>query len=171
MNINILIMKRLSIFILTSAVLITLFNGCGPSEEEQRQREQARQDSLEQVRQQQMEQQRLDRIARARQDSLEAAKREEEERNRITFDENGNYAVQVEAWRSKEKAQAQISKWNNRGFENAYVVKYGNEERGDVWFRVRLGRFATENMAEKFQTILQEDYNARSWVSYVGQGQ
>lgn len=161
-------MKRLTIFIITSATLLTLMNGCGPSEEEQRRQEQARQDSLERVRQQQLEQQRLDSIAKARQDSIRAARQAEEERQRIVFDENGRFAVQVEAWRSEEKAQTQIQKWQSRGYENAYVVKHGDEERGNIWFRIRLGRFATEEMAQRFQTMLQEDYNADSWISRVG---
>jgi hypothetical protein len=143
--------------------------GCGPSEEELRRQEQARQDSLEQVRQQRLEQQRLDSLEQARQDSLEAVRLEEAERRRIEFDENGPFAVQVEAWRSEDKAQAQVSKWQERGYENAYVVKHGNEERGDVWFRVRLGRFATMEMAEKFQALLREDYNAQSWISMAEQ--
>lgn len=158
-------MKQLIIFTLTSATLLMVMNGCGPSEEEQRRQEQARQDSLEQVRQQRMEQQRLDSLEQARQDSLEAARQEEAERKQIAFDENGDFAVQVESWRSEEKAQSQIDKWKERGYEQAYVVKHGDESRGDIWFRIRLGRFATHNMAEKFQMVLREDYNADSWIS------
>lgn len=149
--------------------MIGLMNACGPSEEEQRRQAQARQDSLERVRQQRMEQRRLDSLAQVRQDSIAAAQQAEKERSQIQFDKNGPFAVQVEAWRSEDKAQGQIEKWKGRGFDNAYVVKSGDENTGEVWFRVRLGRFATLDMAHQFQNQLQEDYQAQSWVSSTNQ--
>lgn len=157
-------MKRVVIFLITSAMAISMLQACGPSEEEIQQREQARQDSLERVEQQRLEQQRQDSIEQARQDSIEAAKRERQ-RNRIEYDSNGAFAVQVEAWRSKEKAEGQIQKWVDRGYENAYVVKMGNEETGDIWFRVRLGRVATKDMAEKLQDKLMSNHSEKSWIS------
>lgn len=163
-------MKQVIIYFITAALAISMFTGCGPSEEEVQQREQARQDSLEQMRQQRLAEQRQDSIEQARQDSIAAAK-EREERNRIEFDSNGSFAVQVEAWRSEEKAEAQVQKWVERGYENAYVVKFGNEDIGDVWFRVRLGHLATKEMAEKLKNKLQEEYNEPSWISTVDSGQ
>ena len=157
-------MKRVVIFLITSAMAISMLQACGPSEEEIQQREQARQDSLERVEQQRLEQQRQDSIEQARQDSIEAAKRERQ-RNRVEYDSNGAFAVQVEAWRSKEKAEGQIQKWVDRGYENAYVVKMGNEETGDIWFRVRLGRVATKDMAEKLQDKLMRNHSEKSWIS------
>lgn len=157
-------MKRVVIFLITSAMAISMLQACGPSEEEIQQREQARQDSLERVKQQRLEQQRQDSIQQARQDSIEAAKRERA-RNRIEYDSNGAFAVQVEAWRSEDKAEGQIQKWVDRGYENAYVVKMGNEETGNVWFRVRLGRVATIDMAEKLQDKLMRNHNEQSWIS------
>jgi len=157
-------MKRVVIFLITSAMAISMLQACGPSEEEIQQREQARQDSLERVKQQRLEQQRQDSIEQARQDSIEAAKRERQ-RNRIEYNSNGAFAVQVEAWRSKEKAETQIQKWVDRGYENAYVVKMGNEETGDIWFRVRLGRVDSKDMAEKLQNKLMRNHNEKSWIS------
>jgi guanylate kinase len=86
-------MKRIVIFLITSALVISLLNACGPSEEEIERREQARQDSLEQVRQQRLEQQRQDSIEQARQDSIQAAEKREKERNRIEFDSEGSFSV------------------------------------------------------------------------------
>lgn len=158
-------MKRIVIFLVTSALAISMLNACGPSEEEIERREQARQDSLEQVRQQRLEQQRQDSIEQARQDSIQAAEEREKERNRIEFDSDGAFSVQVESWRSEEKAEQQAQKWVDRGYENAYVVKYGNEDTGDVWFRVRLGYLATRDMAEKLRDKLQRENNEPSWIS------
>lgn len=161
-------MQRLVVSILTFVIAIGLLSACGSSEEEnQRQQKQARQDSLERVqeqRQDSLQQARQDSI-QARQDSIAAAKKRERERNRIEFASEGAFSVQVESWRSRDKAQAQVQKWVDRGYENAYVVKYGNEATGDVWFRVRLGRLATKDMAEKLESKLQREYNAQSWTS------
>ncbi|HLR32516.1 MAG TPA: SPOR domain-containing protein [Fodinibius sp.] len=157
-------MKQLILFLTIAFFSMGMLSSCGPSEEEQRQAEQARQDSLEQVRQQQLEQQRKDSLAQARQDSLEAQK-EEENQVDVTFDESGSFAVQVEAWRSKGKAQGQVDKWVERGFDNAFVVQHGNEETGDVWFRVRLGRLSSPDDAQSLREQLQEQYDASSWVS------
>lgn len=163
-------MKRIVIFLITSALAISMLQACGPSEEEIQEREQARQDSLERVEQQRLEQQRQDSIEQARQDSIEAAKKEKE-RNRIEYDSDGDYTVQAEAWRSEQKAEAQTQKWVDRGYENAYVVKMGNEETGDIWFRVRLGRVATKDMAEKLQDKLMRNHDAKSWISVTGENQ
>lgn len=158
-------MRQIAIFLLTSIISISLLNACGPSDEEIKQREQARQDSLEKVRQQRLEQQRQDSIEQARQDSIEAAQKRQRERNDIDFDSDGPFALQVEAWRSRDKAKAQVQKWVDRGYENAYVVKFGNEETGDIWFRVRLGRLGTKEMASKLEDKLMREYNAKSWIS------
>jgi cell division septation protein DedD len=163
-------MKRIGIFLLTSIISIGLLNACGPSEEEIQRQKEARQDSLEQVRQQRLAQQRQDSIEQARQDSIAAAKERERERNRITFDDEGSFAVQVEAWRSRDKAQQQVQKWVERGYENAYVVKFGKEETGNIWFRVRLGRLATKEMAQKLEDKLAREYDAQSWTSMAHEG-
>lgn len=162
-------MKRYTILLLAAIFITGGIVGCGPSEEEQRKAEQARQDSLAEARQQRLEEQRQDSIARA--DSIKAAEEaqeaeeEEEERMDVAFDEDGNFAVQVEAWRSRSKAEEQIEKWQNRGFENAFVVQHGNEETGDVWFRVRLGRLSTQEAARNLQAQIKENYGANSWIS------
>lgn len=159
-------MKQWIIFSIITAISIGMLNGCGPSEEEQRRAEQARQDSLEQIRQRQLEQQRKDSIAQARADSLAAQEEEEsEDQIDVTFDPDGAYAVQVEAWRSEQKAESQVDKWVDRGFENAFVVKHGQEETGDVWFRVRLGRLSSPEAAQGLQEQLREQYDAPSWIS------
>jgi len=158
-------MKTLLSFLGASILAVTLIAGCGPSEEELRQqeleRQQAQQDSLEQVYEEQMQQMIQDSIAQARQDSIAEAER----RNQIQYSSDGNYAVQVQSWRSEEKANQELEMWKNRGFENAFVVMFGNEETGDVWYRVRIGRVESEEMAENLQDKLSNDYDAQSWIS------
>ncbi len=159
-------MKRIGIFIITSALAISMLQACGPSEEEIQEREQARQDSLEQVRQDSLEQVRQDSMEEARQDSIEQAKKEEE-RNRIDYNEDGKYAVQVESWRSEVKAGQRAEKWVDRGYENAHAIKLGDEDTGDVWFRVRIGRVDSEEMAEKLEDKLMREHDAEAWTSII----
>lgn len=148
----------LSILILTLALL----HACGPSEEELRQQEAARLDSLQQVYQAQMEQMRLDSLEQANEDSMDA---EEEESDEFEFSDDGLYTIQIEAWRSREKAEAQAERWRERGYERAYVVEYGDEDSGDIWYRVRLGRFDTKEIATNFKEMLALDYDKESWIS------
>lgn len=157
-------MRQITIFLITAFISISLLNACGPSEEEKRQQELARQDSLERVRQQRLQQQRLDSIAQARQDSIAAVKKKEE-RRQISFNTTGDFALQVEAWRSEEKAQSRVNTWKERGFGNAYVVKYGNEDTGNIWFRIRLGRTDTKDKAQQLGNDLSEEYNTSYWIS------
>lgn len=162
-------MKQYITFLAILSLFIVLLSSCGPSEEEQRRAEQARQDSLEQVRQQQLEQQRQDSIAQARADSIAAAKeKEEQDQIDVTFDSNGAYSVQVEAWRSRRKAESQVQKWVDRGFDDAFVVQYGQEETGDVWFRVRLGRLSSREAADNLREQIADQYDAPSWISSAG---
>lgn len=158
-------MKTLLTFVGTAILAISLMVSCGPSEEELRQqeleRQQAERDSLERVYEAQMEQMRQDSIAQARQDSIAEAER----RNQIEFSEDGNFAVQVQSWRSEEKANRELQKWKERGYENAFVVKYGKEETGNIWYRVRIGRVESEEMAKNLKEKLMNEYNAESWIS------
>lgn len=158
-------MKTLLSFLGATILAATLIAGCGPSEEELRQqeleRQQAEQDSLEQVYEAQMQQMIQDSIARAQQDSIEEAERQ----SQIVYSSDGAYAVQVQSWRSEEKADQELDMWKNRGFENAFVVQFGNEETGDVWYRVRIGRVETREMAENLKDKLSTEYEAQSWIS------
>lgn len=162
-------MKQLIYFVVTAVITISVMNACGPSEEELERRQQARQDSIEQARQDSLEQARKDSIAQARQDSIEAAKRRKarlRELNRIEYEEDGPISVQVGSWRSKQKAQEQSKVWKQRGYENAYVVQYGEENTGNVWFRVRLGKVGTMKMAEKLVAKIERNHGKMpTWIA------
>jgi len=159
-------MNKLTVLLITSSIAMGVIVGCGgPSKKEKQRRKQERQDSLEQVRQQRLAQMRKDSIQQARKDSIAAAKKRKRKLNRIKFDSDGNFAVQVESWRSKDKADGQLQKWEDRGYENAYTVKMGNEATGNIWFRVRLGHMSSKEMAQKLKDKLQRKYQEPSWVS------
>lgn len=158
-------MKTLITFLITAFLAIALLHGCGPSEEELREQEraeqQARRDSLERVYEAQMEQMIQDSIAQAEADDITETGQE----SQIEFSENGAYAVQVQSWRSIEKAEQKLGEWKSKGYEHAYIVKYGREETGDIWYRIRIGRLDSEEMAKKLQEELFREHNAQSWIT------
>ena len=160
-------MKNVHIFSIALAVLFFSISACsGESEEEKQARLQAYQDSLRAV-----EQAKIAEMMAAMEDSVNAANEEELMEEEVDmpgeygFSEDGNYVVQVGAWRSEEKAQAFVDGWADRSYPNAYVVKTGNELTGDVWFRVRVGDFATKQDAENFGAELGSEINSGYWVA------
>jgi len=162
-------MKSALTYSITIILAIAMLQACAPEEPEVQRDQQAIQDSLEQVYQAEMEEMRQDSIAQAREDSIAAAREREMNEEQIEYSETGNYVVQIQAWRSEEKANQQAEEWVERGYDQAYVVSYGNEETGNIWYRVRIGQFDTRGMAERLQEKLREDHDAVSWVSREGQ--
>jgi cell division protein FtsN len=161
-------MKTALVYLATGALAIFLLQGCGPSEEELREQERARQqavqDSLQLVYQAQMEEMRQDSIEQARRDSIAEA----EARSVFEHSDTGMFTVQVQSWRTREKANSQAAMWRERGFDHAFVTEYGSEETGNIWYRVRLGRFETEEIAENVRQSVMEEYQADSWISRIG---
>ncbi len=83
------------------------------------------------------------------------------------FSPNGDYALQVSSWRSQKRAQEELNKWKKRGYSQAYLMKYGKEETGNIWYRVRLGHFKSHADGEQVSRKVNQEYNVHSWVSYV----
>ncbi|WP_421772985.1 SPOR domain-containing protein [Gracilimonas sp.] len=158
-------MKKVSIYTLLLAVALVSFQACGESEEERRAKEQARLDSLRQV-----QEQRIAEMMQAREDSIAQAQQKQEmmeEQQGPQFAEDGTYAVQVGAFRSEEEANEYKATLTNRDYPHVYTVKIGNEETGDVWFRLRVGFFAEKAEAEEFGAELGSELNTGYWVSKV----
>lgn len=158
-------MKKIGIILTTIVLGFFLLQACGPSEAEKRAAEQARQDSLKAAQEQKLLAAREDSIARAKE--AERLAKEEEENKRPRFSENGTYAVQVGAFRAEDTAQKYLDKWKDRDYPNAYVVKIGEEETGDIWFRLRVGYFDDTSQAETFGAELAKEMNSGYWVSKV----
>lgn len=160
-------MKKLGIYTFVVAFALITIQGCGPSEEERRAAEQARLDSLRQV-----EQQRIEQLMQAREDSLarvaeQQAMEEQENEDSGNFAENGEYAVQVGAFRSETQANSYRDKLRERDYPSVYTVKVGEEETGDIWFRLRVGFFENEADAESFGAELGKELNTGYWVSKI----
>lgn len=162
-------MKSALTYIITIILSLAMLQACAPEEPEVQRDQQAIQDSLDQVIEAEMEQLRQDSIAQAREDSMAAAREQQRNEQQIEYSDNGNFVVQVEAWRSEQKAQQHAEELVEKGYDQAYVVTYGNEDTGNIWYRVRIGQFDTREMAEQLQEKLQEEHDADSWVSRIGQ--
>ena len=160
-------MKNLYIFLLSTVILIFSISACGgESEEEKQARLQAYQDSLRAV-----EQAKIEAMMAAMEDSVAMAERnamaqemEENTDSEYEFSDDGQFLVQLGAWRSEEKAQSYVDSWSDRNYPKAYVSKSGNELTGHVWFRVRVGYFTTLVSAEKFASELSTEINTDYWV-------
>ena len=160
-------MKKLSIYTILMAIVMVGISACGPSEEERQAAEQARLDSLRQV-----QEQRIAEMMQAREDSIARAQMqneamEEEEEQEYQFTDDGTYIAQVGAFRSEDAANNYKTKLTDRDFPNVYTVKIGNEETGDIWFRLRVGFFANKADAEELGADLGAELNTGYWVSKV----
>ena len=170
-------MKKNVLYSILGLILLGLFQACGESEQERQAREKARLDSLRAVQQAE-----IDRLMKARQDSIDAANGVTQEDTTVNnegensmvanygnvmFDENGEYVVQVGAWRSEAKADRFAKEWAGRGYENSYTIRVGNEETGDVWFRVRIGFLSSKEDAESLGQQLNEEFGTPYWTSKV----
>ncbi len=166
-------MKNIGVKLLLVVLGFTMLQACGETEKERRAKEQARMDSLRNVQQQEIaeEMARLEREnaqdpdTMAKEDDMEMER--DDDTTGYSFVENGQYAVQVGAFRSEDKAKGYISKWSDRNYPNAYTVKIGEEKSGDVWFRVRVGFFGTKEDAAKLGGELAKEMNSGYWVSKV----
>lgn len=100
------------------------------------------------------------RLETARRDSI----REALERTKIVYDETGTFVVQLSAWRSMAVAESHVEMWKRKGFNSSYMATSGDDSTGDVWYRVRIGRFADREMAERVRGILAAEHAAESWI-------
>ena len=152
--------------LLVSALFLLFLVQCGQKDEEVIKQEEAKKEIIEQAKADSIKEvKEIEAAAAAEQAKLEA-ERIEKERLYVEFDENGPITLQVEAWRSEDGANNSAEKWKKRGFPNAYVVQHGDSASGDVWFRVRLARFANRTWAKKQASLLQEKYKGmQTWVT------
>jgi septal ring-binding cell division protein DamX len=167
-------MKTSSHLTLALSALIVASVACGPSPEEMRQKELARQDSLKRIQEQA--------AAAAKVETTEtpsaapaatnpapvatqpAAAPTSKADDFVQFDANGKLTLQVEAWRNRKSAEKSVDKWKKRGIDNAYAVLLENPETGEIWYRVRIGKFKSKKWALKQQQLLKEQYQVESWL-------
>ncbi len=82
----------------------------------------------------------------------------------VVATEDGAFTVQVASWRSRWKAELDLQRYQDRGFD-AYIQRVHIPEKGGVWHRVRLGRFSSRETATEQAEALQEMLQAGYWIS------
>lgn len=83
--------------------------------------------------------------------------------------ENGRYTVQVSSWRTQRRAQEDAERYLEKGF-NAYIQEANIPSKGGMWYRVRVGRYATQDDAEQLASQLAGLLEAGFWVDRYRQG-
>jgi nucleoid DNA-binding protein/cell division protein FtsN len=109
--------------------------------------------------------QQLARIDTPRQKPPSVVEERQRKRERRKRDEAA-YAIQVSSWRSRDDAQRQASRFEERGFPT-YVETANIESRGGRWYRVRIGEFATTEEAERARDTLKLAFGSRGWIVRV----
>src|SRR5262245_12734913 len=82
----------------------------------------------------------------------------------IVTTEDGAFTVQVSAWRSWRKAEWDKNRYQGQGF-NAYIQRVMIPEKGGVWYRVRLGRFSSREIAARQAEAVQDMLQAGYWIA------
>jgi septal ring-binding cell division protein DamX/nucleoid DNA-binding protein len=77
----------------------------------------------------------------------------------------GKYTVQVSSWMTPSKANEEVNRLSTAGFDA--FVEDGNVS-GEKWYRVRVGRYATEKEAAAAASQLQQMLENGIWVARVG---
>lgn len=78
--------------------------------------------------------------------------------------EDGAYTVQVASWRSRWKAERDMRRYQEQGFD-AYIQRVYIPEKGGVWHRVRIGRFPTREVAAQQAEAVQDMLQAGYWIA------
>ncbi len=65
------------------------------------------------------------------------------------FLENSKYIVQVSSWRSKPKAEQEVSSFSKKGYKS-FIEEAHLPAKGGSWYRVKVGYFNSLSEAESF---------------------
>lgn len=126
---------------------------CGGEETEQTQTEQPPEPATTQITTAETEEMQ----GRAEEDTVE----EEPEPIQVVETEEGRFTVQVSSWRTRQAAERDAQRFRNHGYD-AYVQEAYLADRGETWYRVRIGRFTTKEeghqLANDLTQLLEDGY-------------
>lgn len=71
--------------------------------------------------------------------------------NKNIYYDGREYNFQVSSWRNRLKAEQEVQRLRNKGYD-AFVIEAFLPEKGGTWFRVRIGNFKSVIEAEQFST-------------------
>ena len=78
--------------------------------------------------------------------------------------DDGAFTLQVSSWRSRWKAELDMKRFQEQGFE-AYIQRVYIPEKGGVWHRVRIGRFASRELAAQQADAVQDMLQTGFWIA------
>lgn len=94
----------------------------------------------------------------------------EEPRATVVAAGEGVYTVQVSSWQSRRNAEADAARFQGQGHE-VYIQRANIPEKGGIWYRVRVGRFATREEAQALADDLVYQLQSGFWLDRVRQDQ
>lgn len=94
----------------------------------------------------------------------------EEPRATVVSDGEGIYTVQVSSWQSRRNAEDDAARFQGQGHE-VYIQRANIPEKGGIWYRVRVGRFATKEQAQALADDLIYQLQSGFWLDRVRQDQ
>ncbi len=94
----------------------------------------------------------------------------DEPRPTVVSSSEGIYTVQVSSWQSRRNAEADAKRYEGQGHE-VYVQRANIPSKGGIWYRVRIGRFATKEAAEALADNLVYQLQSGYWLDRVRQDQ
>ena len=80
---------------------------------------------------------------------------------------NANYyTIQVAAKKDRKSAEKFMKKMQGNGF-GAYIQEYYKEKSKELWYRIRVGSFASKDSAIIVADEIRDSMHVDSWIDYV----
>ena len=87
--------------------------------------------------------------------------------NSISPKINANYyTIQVAAKKDKKSAEKFMKEMQGNGFD-AYIQEYYKEKSKELWYRIRVGSFASKDSAVIVTDRIRDSMHLESWIDYV----
>ena len=77
----------------------------------------------------------------------------------------GHYTIQVSSWKTARQAQKILQEMTAKGYDS-YIQRVWFDDRNEVWWRVRVGDFASVTDARKLRDEIAACY-PEAWVDNV----
>ena len=91
---------------------------------------------------------------------------EENIKPEVVSSPDGKYTVQVSSWQTRQKAEKVAQRFRDKGYE-AYVQSAYLTDRKETWYRVRVGRYATNTDAAHVASEIRDLLESGYWIDRV----
>jgi len=90
----------------------------------------------------------------------------EEVKPEVVSSADGKYTVQVSFWQTRQKAERVAQRFRDKGYD-AYVQSVYLTDRKETWYRVRVGRYATNTDAAQVASEIRDLLESGYWIDRV----